>query len=155
MLDADMSARYYQIIHQRYTLLHNGLKIFLGVMASGAVVSFPLWNWAPDTLWQVFVLLALIAGIALPIIDYPTRIRFAGSLISRWKTIKHSYQILWDQVNFLDRSKVLSEYKRLKDKEELAIELEAGLPRIKRLVQKCQGTVKKARNLSTPQEQSS
>ena len=69
MLDADMNARYWKRLVNRYATRDKWLKIFMALMASGAVAGWGLWEAIP-WLWKTLSSASAVVAISLPVLNY-------------------------------------------------------------------------------------
>ena len=71
MLEADMNAKYWKYLVNRYSTRDKGFKIFLAIMASGTVAGWGLWEDIP-WLWKSLSSISAIIAISSPILNIST-----------------------------------------------------------------------------------
>ncbi len=148
MLDADMNARYWKCLVQRYSARDKTLKIFMAVMASGTVAGWGWWETIP-WLWKSLSSVSALVAISLPILNYQKSIEQMSGLAGKWGELRIEYEDLWVQVRNKSEPKTLeSAYKKFRKIESALQEREAKLPEDKKLVLRCFNEVKKARGLT-------
>lgn len=147
MLDADMNARYWKYLVSRYVQRDRALKVFLALMASGAVAGWGLWIAVP-WLWKTLSSISAVVAIALPVLNYQTAIEKMSSLAGKWGELRIEYEDLWLQVrNHPDPNLLELNYRKSREIEASLQAKEADLPSNLALLRKCVEEVKRARGL--------
>lgn len=148
MLDADMNARYWKYLVNRYSKRDKGLKIFLAVMTSGTVAGWGLWEALP-WLWKTLSSISALVAISLPILNYQKSIEQMSSLSGKWGELRIEYEDLWLQVKNHNEPKTLERtFKKFRKIESTLQEKETKLPDDKDLLVECFEEVKKTRGLT-------
>lgn len=93
MLDADMNARYWQLLARRYARWDRNTKILLALTASGAVAGWGIWTDIPKA-WKVLSGLSAILAIALPFLDWSTHVERMSTLRGQWEILQTEYELL-------------------------------------------------------------
>lgn len=149
MLDADLNARYWSYLSQRYYSRDKYSKIFLAVMSSGTVASWQFWNAMPFV-WKGLSALSAITAIALPILNWSKAIENMVRLKQQWTELKNGYEMVW--LSYRNQSKssvdIEAELLRLKKKETDTSKDEVNLPNDKTLLYKCRSEVLKSKGLN-------
>jgi hypothetical protein len=94
MLDADMNARYWKYLVERYSSRETILKIFLAVMASGTVAGWGIWD-QYEIIWKVLSSVSALLAIALPILNYSKVIESMSELAGKWGELRIEYEDMW------------------------------------------------------------
>lgn len=148
MLDADLNARYWKCLVNRYSLRDRGLKIFLALMTSGTVAGWSLWEAVP-WLWKSLSSASAIVAISLPIFNFQKSIEQMSYLSGKWGELRIEYEDLWLSVrNNSDPQSLERSYKKFRKMEGSLQEKETILPNDAALLRKCFNEVKKARGLA-------
>jgi hypothetical protein len=148
MLDADMNARYWKYLVQRYSRRDKVLKIFLAIMASGTVAGWGLWESFPY-LWKTLSAISALVAISLPILNYQKSIEQMASLAGKWGELRIEYEDLWRQVNNTDVPKSIERvFKKFRKIESGLQEKETTLPDDRKLLLRCFEEVKQARGIN-------
>ena len=147
MLEADMNAKYWKYLVNRYSTRDKGFKIFLAIMASGTVAGWGLWEDIP-WLWKSLSSISAIIAISSPILNYQKSIEQMALLAGKWGELRIEYEDLWRQVRNHGEPEVLERaYKKFKKIESTLQEKETKLPEDKALIKICFEEVKKTRGL--------
>ncbi len=148
MLDADMNARYWKCLVNRYAQRDKVLKIFLAVMASGTVAGWGLWEAIP-WLWKTLSSISALTAISLPILNYQKSIEKMALLSGKWGELRIEYEDLWLQVKDTDTSQSLERaFKKFRKIESGLQEKETKLPDDKKLLLRCFEEVKQTRGIN-------
>lgn len=147
MLDADMNARYWKYLVERYSMQETLLKIFLAVMASGTVAGWSIWA-QYELAWKVLSSLSAVFAIAMPILNYPKTIESMSELAGKWGELRIEYEDMWlDVRNTPDSNTLVKTYKKFRATEISLEKKESKMPNEKKLIQKCYEEVKQSRGL--------
>lgn len=147
MLDADMNARYWKYLVNRYSKRDKWIKIFLAIMTSGTVASWGWWEAMP-WLWKSLSSISALVAISMPILNYQKIIEQMSSLAGKWGELRIEHEDLWFQVNESKTSQSLERlFKKFRKIESTLQEMETKLPDDKNLLWKCFEEVKKTRGL--------
>lgn len=148
MLDAHMNALYWHALAHRFSEREKWAKIFLALAASGTVASWGIWK-DVEIAWKVLSGVAAVLAIALPILDWPTKIAKMNELKTFWRRMQHQYEFLWLQ---LERGQPLDalevEFKTLKQEEAQGKLDDPTLPSDDALLLECQERVLASRGLT-------
>ena len=149
MLDADLNARYWSYLSQRYYLRDKYSKIFLAVMSSGTVASWQFWDAVPFV-WKGLSALSAVTAIALPILNWSKTIENMVRLKQQWTELKNEYEMVW--ISHRNRNKsdaeIEKELLRLKKKEADTSKEEVNLPNDTELLYICRSEILKSRGLN-------
>ncbi len=152
MLDADMNARYWKRLVDRYLKREKGVKIFLAIMTSGAVAGWGFWEKLP-LLWKTLSSISAITAICSPILNFNKTIEQMSLLAKEWGELRIEYEDLW---NLLEKDGgcdlIEQKYKKLRKTEANLQGKEIKLPSNEALLKKCFDEVKKARGLNQIKE---
>lgn len=146
LLTAEMNVRYYGYLVARYERYEKGLKWFLAAFSAGPVAGWAIWKDIPE-MWAVLSAIVLLLAIGSPILDFPAKVSLFSKLYGQWIGIEAQHTMAWlkaQEEPARDLSVNLSE---LRGKLVVVRAQEAGVPRDKKLILKCQAEVLKRRGL--------
>jgi hypothetical protein len=148
MLNAQMSALYWDHLALRYSTRDKWIKIFLACTSSGTVAS---WFVDPSLaiLWKLLSGVSALVAIALPILDYPGLVAKMAKLSGKSAQLRTGYDQLWAQVDSLPQDPLSEQLAKLKTQEGELSDLEAGMPGDADLLKQSQIEVLQARGLAT------
>lgn len=148
MLDAEMNAKYWTALVQKYSTRDRTLKTFLAVMASGTVAGWGIWLAIP-TLWKSLSAVSAVLAIIQPILNYQKSIGQMAVIAGKWAELRLEYAELWRQVNKNPNSKLLvASYKEFRKIQSSMHEEETKLPFDKALLKDSFEEVKRVRGLA-------
>jgi hypothetical protein len=142
LLDAEMNVKYWGCLARRLIARERALKIILAITTCSGVVSLSIWRNFPNVLGVVSAVLAC----GLPILNYSERIEKMSNLRGSWSQLTMEYERIWQNVGTA-QSNCENEFRLLKDREVGLNVIETGLPNDRKLVQRCQQEVRRARGL--------
>lgn len=142
LLDADLNRRYWRCMAERYKSWDQYGRILLAFTSSGVVAAWTVWNQYPNV-WQVLSAVSAVMAIALPIMNFPSRVETAADLHGRWTELSAEYERLWTAAE--DGLADLSDeqMRLLGAKETSTAPKEATMPYDRRLAARCQAEVNK------------
>lgn len=147
MLDADMNARYWKYLVERYSKRETYLKILLAITTSGAVI-WGIWVQQDVTLKFLSSFSALLA-IVMPILNYSKKIDSMSELAGKWSELLIEYDDIWSEVNNNPDSSTLERtYKKFRTIQISLAEKERKMPNEMKLIRKCYEEVKQSRDLN-------
>ena len=148
MLTADLNGRYYGYLATRYRSADHWAKVFVAITSSTAVSGWALWGTPGlDWIWKAASAAATLVAIALPIFDPANSMKTASRLTGAWYSILSDYSLLWTQVDEASESLVRKRCQAIMAEERPLAELEATLPKHRRLILHCEAEVRRAREL--------
>jgi hypothetical protein len=132
MLDADMNARYWAYLANKYQTYDQWAKIFLA--ATGTVT---IGAWAVQH--QIFggILSLVSASLFVFIYNLPKTVERMATLRGKWIELHFVFRRLWAKSERLDDDEIDTVLAELQSKVVSANQAEAGLPIDKALIDKC------------------
>lgn len=152
ILDSEMNALYYRYIARRYKIRDKFLQIFVAVLATSAVGSLQLWKlqiaWFKwSWVWDILSLLAVIISVSAPFMNFSKISNKANTLRPIFQRFTSDYEDLWVQRNQLKENTFRKKLSSLKKLETDQTSHDSNMPRDKKLIEKCQDEIIKARGL--------
>jgi hypothetical protein len=147
MLDADLNARYWKYLSQRYENLEQYVKVFQALMASGAVAGWAFWD-SVTIIWKTLSGISAVLSIALATLKIPDKIKQMSELHGKWSELMIQYEDLLRK--FDDQNRPEEVQKTFEDYRKIQVSLaskESLLPDDKKLLKKCFEEVLRARGL--------
>ena len=91
MLDADMNARYWKYLVERYRDRDTILRIFVAVTTSGTVAAWGVWQ-DLELIWKTLSGISAILAISMPILGYPKLMETTSELAGKWCGLRIEFQ---------------------------------------------------------------
>lgn len=151
MLTAEMNARYWARLASRYKSREDWGKIFIALASSGTVASWAIWQ-DLSLLWKLLSALSAVIAVAMPILDFPSKVETMSDLRGRWTELRSAYELLWAEVSEDDAYKGDNKLSALKSKEATMSKDEASFPYDLELARQCQAEVRQSRGLNENDE---
>jgi hypothetical protein len=148
MLDADMNARYWKYLVERYSKQETICKIFLAVMASGTVAGWSIWA-EYELAWKILSSSSALLAIVMPIFNIPKKIESASELAGKWGELRIEYEDMYLEVsNTPDSKTVAKNFKKFRNIEISLEKKESKMPNNeKKLIKQCYEEVIQSRGL--------
>ncbi|MEI8625914.1 hypothetical protein P4S67_18385 [Pseudoalteromonas sp. B137] len=141
MLDADMNSRYWKLLANKMANKEKKIKIFLAIIASTTVASWGVWV-QHDYIWKFLSACSAIVSVALPILNYPSKIENMTLLAGHWGSLRIKYEDLWTEANHVnDENLIKRTYSELREVESTLQIKESNFGEDKKLLKKCQEDV--------------
>jgi hypothetical protein len=146
MLNADLNARYWTHLFDRYSAYEKWSQLFLAFTSSSTVAAWTLWSSRP-TLWKVLSALSTLAALALPILNWRKLVPEIADQRARWIELRSAYEALWFDVEKDDFPPkiVEKEFKRSMARQAHVEAHDNRLPFSKTLMDQCEKEVIAAR----------
>ena len=145
MLNAEMNAKYWKALVDRYSTREFWARIVIAFTASVTVAGWQFWSGIP-AVWKCFSAVSAVLSLSLPIINIPKKVELMSNVRQQWLKQFEAYREQWSQYKSTGKKQKIFDAFVKTRKAEAKIEAdETHLPEDKDLLNNCQKAVIQAR----------